>query len=188
MWPDGAVRAMVGGRDYNENQFNRATQAQRQPGSAFKPFVYLAGLEAGLRPSDQFADAPIRIGNWQRYRLLPGRNDPGRRAGPVYQLSVQVAQQAGIRNIVAIAHRLGILSEVAPEMSLALGTNESNLLQLASAYAPFANGGVGVWPYGITESRDADGKAVFRRAGSGAGRVISNASALIMSCWSATAA
>jgi penicillin-binding protein 1A len=63
--PDGALRAMVGGRDYNESQFNRATQAQRQPCSAFKPFVYLAGLEAGLRPSDEFVDAPIRIGNWQ---------------------------------------------------------------------------------------------------------------------------
>ena len=65
MSPDGAVRAMVGGRDYDESQFNRATQAQRQPGSAFKPFVYLAGLEAGLRPADHFVDAPIRIGNWQ---------------------------------------------------------------------------------------------------------------------------
>ena len=65
MSPDGAVRAMVGGRDYGQSQFNRATQAQRQPGSAFKPFVYLAGLEAGLQPSDQFVDAPIRIGNWQ---------------------------------------------------------------------------------------------------------------------------
>src|SRR4029077_14325219 len=65
MSPEGAVRAMVGGRDYRESQFNRAAQAQRQPGSAFKPFVYLAGLEAGLRPADVFVDAPIRIGSWQ---------------------------------------------------------------------------------------------------------------------------
>src|SRR5207244_9451591 len=65
MSPDGAVRAMVGGRDYRESQFNRAAQAQRQPGSAFKPFVYLAGLEAGLLPSDRFIDAPIRVGGWQ---------------------------------------------------------------------------------------------------------------------------
>ena len=65
MSPDGAVRAMVGGRSYDASQFNRATQAQRQPGSAFKPFVYLAGLEAGLRPSDHFVDGPIQIGTWR---------------------------------------------------------------------------------------------------------------------------
>src|SRR6202041_2782207 len=65
MTPEGAVRAMVGGRDYNESQFNRATQAQRQPGSAFKPFVYLAGIEAGLRPDDRFVAGPIQIGNWR---------------------------------------------------------------------------------------------------------------------------
>src|SRR5207302_2500062 len=68
--PDGAVKAMVGGRDYARSQFNRATQAQRQPGSAFKPFVYLAGLEAGLRPSDRFVDQPIRVGNWEPHNYL----------------------------------------------------------------------------------------------------------------------
>ncbi|HMD65711.1 MAG TPA: PBP1A family penicillin-binding protein [Stellaceae bacterium] len=177
MAPDGAVRAMVGGRDYSESQFNRATQAQRQPGSAFKPFVYLAGLEAGLRPSDEFIDAPIRIGNWQP------RDYTGRYQGEmtlaeglaqsINTISVQVAQRAGIRNVVAVAHRLGISSDLAPEMSLALGTNEVNLLELVSAYAPFANGGSGEWPYGIAEVRDTDGKVVFRRTGSGAGRVMS---------------
>jgi penicillin-binding protein 1A len=177
MSPDGAVRAMVGGADYNESQFNRATQAQRQPGSAFKPFVYLAGLEAGLRPSDQFVDAPIRIGNWQprdytghyqgEMTLTEGL------AQSINTISVQVAQRAGIRNVVAVAHRLGISSELAPEMSLALGTSEVNLLELVSAYAPFANGGSGVWPYGIAEIRDSEGNEVFRRTGSGAGRVMS---------------
>ena len=176
MSPDGAVRAMVGGRDYSESQFNRATQAQRQPGSAFKPFVYLAGLEAGLRPSDQFVDAPIRIGNWQprdytghyqgEMTLAEGL------AQSINTISVQVAQRAGIRNVVAVAHRLGISSELAPELSLALGTNEVNLLELVCAYAPFANGGSGVWPHGIAEIRDSDGKVIFRRTGSGAGRVI----------------
>src|SRR5262249_5784693 len=67
---DGAVPAVGGGRDYGESQFNRATQAQRQPGSAFKPFVYLAGLEAGLRPDDRFVDGPVRIGNWQPHDYL----------------------------------------------------------------------------------------------------------------------
>jgi penicillin-binding protein 1A len=177
MSPDGAVRAMVGGRDYSGSQFNRATQAQRQPGSAFKPFVYLAGLEAGLRPSDQFVDAPIRIGNWQP------RDYTGRYQGEmtlaeglaqsINTIAVQVAQRAGIRKVIAAAHRLGISSDLAPEMSLALGTGEVNLLELVSAYAPFANGGLGVWPHGIAEIRDSDGKVVFRPTGSGVGRVMS---------------
>ena len=177
MSPDGAVRAMVGGLDYGESQFNRATQAQRQPGSAFKPFVYLAGLEAGLRPEDRFVDAPVRVGNWQprdytkRYQgemtLAEGL------AQSINTISVQVAQRAGIRRVVAVAHRLGIASPLAPELSLALGTNEVNLLELVSAYAPFANGGTGVWPYGIAEIRDSAGKIVFRRAGSGPGTVAS---------------
>ncbi len=177
MSAEGAVRAMVGGRDYRESQFNRAAQAQRQPGSAFKPFVYLAGLEAGLRPSDPFVDAPIRIGNWQP------RDYTGRYQGEmtlaeglaqsINTIAVQVAQRAGIRNVVAAAHRLGISSQLAPELSLALGTGEVNLVELVAAYAPFANGGTGVWPYGIAEIRDSEGKVVFRRTGSGAGRVIS---------------
>ena len=176
MSPDGAVRAMVGGRDYSGSQFNRATQAQRQPGSAFKPFVYLAGLEAGLRPSDQFVDAPIRIGNWQP------RDYTGRYQGEmtlseglaqsINTIAVQVAQRAGIRKVIGVAHQLGISSNLAPEMSLALGTGEVNLLELVSAYAPFANGGLGVWPHGIAEIRDGEGNAVFRRTGSGVGRVV----------------
>ena len=176
MSPDGAVRAMVGGRDYSQSQFNRATQAQRQPGSAFKPFVYLAGLEAGLRPYDQFLDAPIRVGSWQP------RDYTGRYQGEmtfaeglaqsVNTIAVQVAQRAGIRNVVAVAHRLGISSELTPEMSLALGTNEVNLLELVSAFATFANGGNGVWAHGISEIRDSAGKIVFRRTGSGLGQVV----------------
>jgi penicillin-binding protein 1A len=176
MSPDGAVRAMVGGRDYNESQFNRATQARRQPGSAFKPFVYLAGLEAGLRPYDQFMDAPIRVGGWEP------RDYTGRYQGEmtfaeglaqsINTIAVQVAQRARIENVIGVAHRLGISSELAPEMSLALGTGEINLLELVSGYAPFANGGTGVWAYGIAEIRDSAGKTIFRRTGSGLGQVI----------------
>src|SRR5271156_130382 len=177
MSPDGAVRAMVGGRDYNGSQFNRATQAQRQPGSAFKPFVYLAGLEAGLQPSDQFVDEPGRIGNWQpRHYTGHYQGEMTLAEGlaqSVNTIAVQVAQRAGLRNVVAVAPRLGISSPLSPEVSLALGTNEVNLLELVSAYAPFANGGSGVWPHGITEIRDSDGTVVFHRTGSGAGRVMS---------------
>jgi penicillin-binding protein 1A len=177
--PQGAVRAMVGGRDYDDSQFNRATAAERQPGSAFKPFVYLAGLEAGLRPDDQFVDRPIRIGNWRPRdydRHYYGAMTLTKAlAQSINTIAVQVALRAGLANVVAVAHRLGIVSPLTPEPSLALGTGAVNLLELVSAYAPFANGGIGVWPYGITEIRDDRGRVLFRRNGSGAGRVISPA-------------
>jgi penicillin-binding protein 1A len=174
--PDGAVRAMVGGRDYGHSQFNRATQAQRQPGSAFKPFVYLAGLEAGLRPTDRLVDAPIQVGNWQPHNYLNRYQGEMSLAEGLAQsintIAVQVAQRAGIGHVVAAANRLGITSELAKDASIALGTNEVNLLELVSAYAPFANGGMGVLANGISEIRDSAGKVVYRRAGSGPGRVV----------------
>ncbi|HEV2303262.1 MAG TPA: PBP1A family penicillin-binding protein [Stellaceae bacterium] len=177
MSPDGAVRALVGGRDYDESQFDRATAAERQPGSAFKPFVYLAGLEAGLSPADHFNDRPIRIGNWQphdytrRYRgevtMAEGL------AQSINTVAVEIAERAGVKNVIAVAHRLGIASPLPQDASIALGTGEVNLLELASAYAPFANGGHGVLPYGILEIRDRQGRVLFRRGGSGPGRVMS---------------
>jgi penicillin-binding protein 1A len=166
---------MVGGRDYNESQFNRATQAQRQPGSAFKPFVYLAGIEAGLRPDDRFVDGPIQIGNWRPHnytnRYLGEVSVAEALAESINTIAVQVAQRAGIAQVVAVANRLGITSELARDASIALGTNEVNLLELVSAYAPFANGGNGVLAYGIAEIRDTAG-IVYRRSGSGAGQVV----------------
>jgi len=176
MTPDGAVRAMVGGRDYGQSQFNRATQAQRQPGSSFKPFVYLAGLEAGLHPSDRMVDAPVRIGSWQPHNYLNRYQGEMSLANALAQsintITVQVAQRAGIGHVVATAARLGIASGLARDASIALGTNEVNLLELVSAYAPFANGGLGVLPYGIADIRDSDGKVVYRRSGSGLGTVV----------------
>jgi penicillin-binding protein 1A len=176
MAPDGAVRALVGGRDYGESQFNRATQAQRQPGSAFKPFVYLAGLEAGLRPADRFVDAPIRVGDWQPHNYLNRYQGEMSLAEGLAQsintIAVQVAERAGIARVVATANRLGIVSELPHDASIALGTGEVNLMELVSAYAPFANGGAGVIAYGITEIRDSDGKTVYRRGGSGPGQVV----------------
>ncbi len=176
MAPDGAVRAMVGGRDYGRSQFNRATQAQRQPGSAFKPFVYLAGLEAGLRPDDRLIDAPIRIGNWQPHnylnRYLGEISLAQALAQSVNTVAVQIAERAGIARVVATANRLGITSELARDASIALGTSEVNLLELVAAYAPFGNGGLGVLAYGISEIRDSSGRVVYRRAGSGTGAVM----------------
>ena len=183
--PDGAVRAMVGGRDYAQSQFNRATQAQRQPGSAFKPFVYLAGLEAGLRPTDRLVDAPIRIGNWEPHNYLNRYQGEMSLAEGLAQsvntIAVQIASRAGIPRVIAAANRLGITSELARDASIALGTNEVNLLELVSAYAPFANGGMGVLAYGISEIRDSDGKVVYRRSGSGPGPVVAPELAGMMS-------
>jgi penicillin-binding protein 1A len=182
---DGAVRAMVGGRDYGQSQFNRATQAQRQPGSAFKPFVYLAGLEAGLRPTDRLVDAPIRIGNWEPHNYLNRYQGEMSLAEGLAQsintIAVQIASRAGIPRVIAAANRLGITSELARDASIALGTNEVNLLELVSAYAPFANGGIGVLAYGISEIRDSGGKLIYRRTGSGPGPVIAPELAGMMS-------
>jgi penicillin-binding protein 1A len=174
--PDGAVRAMVGGRDYGQSQFNRATQAQRQPGSAFKPFVYLAGLEAGLRPADHFVDAPIRVGDWQPHNYTNRYQGDMTMAEGLAQsintIAVQVAERAGIARVIATANRLGITSDLAKDASIALGTNEVNLLELVSAYTPFSNGGIGVLAYGISEIRDSEGRTVYRRTGSGPGPVV----------------
>ena len=176
MAPDGAVRALVGGRSYSASQFDRATQALRQPGSAFKPFVYLAGLEAGLRPHDHFNDGPINIGGWQphnytnRYQGSMSLADAF--AQSINTVAVQVEMRAGVSHVVAAAHRLGITAELGNDASLALGTSEVTLLELTGAYAGFQTGGIGVWPYGIAEVKTKQGKVLFQRAGSGPGRVI----------------
>jgi penicillin-binding protein 1A len=177
MSPDGAVRALVGGRDYAKSQYNRATDARRQPGSAFKAFVYLAAAERGLKPDDLVLDAPIKIQNWQP------RNFDGRFGGEitvrdafarsVNTAAIRVAQQAGIDNVVRTAQRLGIASPLRRDLSLALGTSEVSLLELTGAFAPFANGGEGVIPHAILEIRDAGGAVLYRRQGSGPGSVVS---------------
>jgi penicillin-binding protein 1A len=176
MGHDGAVRALVGGRDYGGSQFNRVTQALRQPGSAFKPFVYLAGLEAGLTPGDRMVDGPITIGKWQPHnytqRYLGSMSLADAFAQSVNTVAVQVEMRAGIPRVIAAAHRLGISAELNNDASLALGTSEVTLLELTSAYAAFANGGIGIWPYGIEEIRGRNGKVLFQRTGSGPGRVI----------------
>ena len=174
--PDGAVGAMVGGADYNKSQFNRATQALRQPGSAFKLFVYLAGLEAGLKPGDRLIDAPIAIGRWRP------RNYDGRFRGRVSMgdalaysintVAVRVAERAGRRRVVAAARRLGITAPLDAGPSLALGAGEVRLIELTAAYGALANRGRAVWPHGIKEIRDASGRVLYRRAGSGPGNVI----------------
>ena len=174
--PDGAVNAMVGGRDYRKSQFNRATQARRQPGSAFKPFVYLAALEAGLTPETRLTDGPVVVDGWSprnfSRRHLGEISLGDALARSVNTVAVTVAEWAGRQRVIDTAHRLGIGAELQPTPSLALGAAEVSLMELTTAYAPFANGGIGVWAYGITEIRDDAGRVLYRRHGSGTGRVV----------------
>ena len=176
MTPDGAVRAMVGGRDYGESQFNRATQAQRQPGSSFKPFVYLAALEHGMRPTDIFDDHRIRIGKWEPHNFENKYLGPVTAADALAEslnsVAAQVLERAGIDNVIEAARRLGISSNLTRDASLALGTSEVSLIDLASAYCAFASGGIGAWPYSISEIRDTHGAVLWHRSGEGPGRVI----------------
>ncbi len=176
---DGAIRAMVGGADYGKSQFNRAAQALRQPGSAFKPFVYLAGLDAGLTPDSVMTDAPVRIGGFRPRNYADRYHGPvtltEALAGSYNSVAVRVLQHAGIDRTIGWARRLGITSPLRREAGLALGTSEVTVLEMAQAYAAFANGGDAVFAHGVTVIRDARGRMVYRRRGSGPGSRISPA-------------
>jgi penicillin-binding protein 1A len=176
MTPNGAVRAMVGGRNYGQSQYNRATQARRQPGSAFKPVVFLAGLEAGLRPDTAFTDKPITVEGWSP------RNYAGKYRGRLSfsqalayssnSVAVQVSERIGRDKVVDTARRLGLTSRLPTHPSLALGTAEVGLLELTTLYAALANQGIGALAHGILEIRDGRGNILYRRRGSGRGEVV----------------
>jgi len=171
MRPDGAVTALVGGRDYEASQFNRATSARRQPGSSFKPFVYLTALEKGLRPDTVRTDSPVNINGWR-----PENYDRGYR-GPITlrralalslnTVAVKLNMEVGPGAVVQTAQRLGITTPLQADPSIALGTSEVTPLELVGAYAAFANGGFAAVPYVITEVKTADGKLVFSRPAPG---------------------
>jgi penicillin-binding protein 1A len=174
--PDGAVRAMVGGRSYAQSQFNRATQALRQPGSAFKPIVYLAGLEAGYHPDDMVTDAPIKIGKWRPQNFSNTYEGPVTMetalAKSLNTAAVRIADFAGPKAVIAVARRLGISERLPPELSIALGSAEVTPLELTGAYVPFANGGEGVTPYGIDRITDRAGAVLYARQPGTVGQVI----------------
>ncbi|MDD3447108.1 MAG: PBP1A family penicillin-binding protein, partial [Zavarzinia sp.] len=165
--PDGAVRALVGGRNYTASPFNRAVRALRQPGSAFKLFVYLAALEAGIGPNDRVVDQPVDIAGYR-----PG-NFGGRYAGEmsvmaafarsINTVAVQLLARVGARKVVAMAQRLGITSPIPANASIALGSAEVTPLELTAAYAVLANGGRAVEAYGISRVTSADGGVIFSR-------------------------
>lgn len=161
----GAVRALVGGRDYSKSQFDRATDAKRQPGSAFKPFVYAAALEEGVTPDSLRNDAPVKIGKWTP------ENYENKYNGPVtvqYALThslntiaAQLVMEAGPKQVVKLAHRLGIESELQANASIALGTSEVSLEELTGAYAAFMNGGYKATPHIIRRISTTSGKVLY---------------------------
>ena len=164
---NGAVKAMVGGINYNKSQFNRATSALRQPGSAFKPFVYITALQHGWNPDDEIEDKPIVIKNWRptnddkkyyctvslKYALAKSLN----------LATINLAQQLSGKDIIRTARRMGINTEMQNTPSLALGTFEVTVLDMATAYTSIANGGYAVWPYAIEEIYSRDGYQLYQR-------------------------
>lgn len=164
--PDGAVLAMVGGKSYVESQFNRATQAKRQPGSAFKPIVYLAALEAGFTPESPVTDEPVSMGGWQP-RNVSDRNWgtvtlATALANSVNTITVQVGEKIGMDRILGAARKLGIESPLQRNLSIALGSGEVTLLELTSAYSAFGNDGRRAAPYGIRAIERENGDVLYR--------------------------
>ena len=141
----GAIRALVGGKDYAASQFNRAVDAKRQPGSAFKPFVYEAALEKGLRPESVVVDGPVQIGNWSPENYERSYKGPVTLAyaltHSINTVAAKLANYVGPATVIDVAKRLGIASKLEDNASIALGTSEVSLLELTGAYATYANGG-----------------------------------------------
>ncbi|MBL4639465.1 MAG: PBP1A family penicillin-binding protein [Kordiimonadaceae bacterium] len=164
---DGAVRAMVGGSDYAKTQFNRAVQALRQPGSAFKLFAYLAALESGITPTDRYVDKKITIDGWspKNYNGKFNGEMSAREAfaRSINTIAVQISEKVGRGRVAAMAKRLGITTNVSPLASLPLGTEEVRLIDLASAYAAVANGGHLAPSYAIVEITSLEGEVLYRR-------------------------
>ncbi|ALK08331.1 transglycosylase domain-containing protein [Blastochloris viridis] len=176
MSPDGAVRALVGGRSYADSQFNRAVTARRQPGSAFKPFVYLAALERGLTPDTLRDDSPIQIKGWKPENYTHDYRGPvtltTALAHSLNTVAVRLALEVGPRAVVDTAQRLGIAAKLEANASIALGTSEVTLLELTSAFAPFANGGLPARPVMVERVRAAGGKTLYVRRADPRGRVV----------------
>jgi penicillin-binding protein 1A len=172
----GAVRAMVGGYDYANSQFDRASEARRQPGSAFKPFVYMAALEQGRTPDSVRNDAPIKIGNW-----TPD-NYNGKYYGKVTlatalakslnSVAAQLAMEVGPEAVVEAAHRMGIESDLLANTSIALGTSEVTPLELTAAYVPFANGGYRPDVHFVQRVTTTDGETLYEFTGGNNPRVV----------------
>ncbi|MBP1851675.1 transglycosylase domain-containing protein [Rhizobium halophytocola] len=174
----GAIRALVGGRDYATSQFNRAIKAKRQPGSAFKPFVYTAAMEIGDTPDSIRNDAPVKIGNWTPENYEKTYSGPVTLAHALAEslntVAAQLVQEVGPPQVIKIAHRLGIESDLQPNASIALGTSEVSLLELTSAYAPFMNGGFKATPHIISRITSVSGDVLYQSDYGNPPRVLSD--------------
>ncbi|HEX5005621.1 MAG TPA: PBP1A family penicillin-binding protein [Hyphomonadaceae bacterium] len=161
----GAIRALVGGRDYSKSQFNRATQARRQPGSAFKAFVYAAALEDGMTPGTVRYDIPIQIGNWRpknyggEYRGAVTLSEA--LAKSLNTVSAQIGAEIGVEKVTSLAREFGITSPLHNYPSITLGTDEVTLLDLTTGYGVFAKGGLQMAPYIIEEIRNSKGDLLY---------------------------
>jgi penicillin-binding protein 1A len=176
MSPDGTVRALVGGRNYAESQYNRAIAAKRQPGSAFKPFVYLTALEHGLTPDTVREDAPLAVNGWNpedfEHRYLGPVTLTQALADSLNTVAVRLTLEFGPAAVIRTAYRLGINSPLEANASIALGTSEVSLYELVSAYTPFANSGFADSPHVIESIRTADGKTLYARRPQALGRIV----------------
>jgi penicillin-binding protein 1A len=172
----GGIKALIGGRSYRSSPFDRAVKALRQPGSAFKPFVYLTALESGYTPDSIANDEPVAVDGWApknhtgTYRGAVTLRDSF--AQSINTVAVKLADEVGRGNVVSTARRLGIRSELHDRPSLALGTAEVTPLELVAAYVPFANGGEGITPHIIARVRNGDGKLLYEYKGAGLTRVV----------------
>ena len=167
--PDGSIRALVGGTDHHLSAFNRVTQAQRQPGSSFKPFVYATALEAGLKPTDVRQDAPVRFGTWAPSNYEAGYRGPvtlaEALAHSINTIAARLTNEVGADKIAELAHRFGLKSiPDQPNLSLALGAYEVNLLELTSGYQVFQQGGQRTEPLLIQQISTARGQVLYQHA------------------------
>lgn len=163
---DGAVRAMIGGKNYWNSMFNRVTQAKRQTGSVFKPFVFLAAFEAGLTPQTLIEDGPVKIGKWAPKNFgwrMRGKVRLDRALSQsINTATVRLAQKIGIKPIQELVRRLGIYEPMPNDLTLSLGSAETSVLDITNAYTIIANGGTLTAPYGILEVRTRDGTLLYK--------------------------
>ncbi len=181
---NGAVRALVGGVNYNQSQFNRAVQALRQPGSAFKFFVYLTAIHQGLTPKDIIEDKPLVIKDWR-----PENHDKKYYgevtlreafAKSLNLAAIRLAQKVGVKQIAQLAKKLGISTPLENDLSLALGTSSVRVIDMAAAYATVANGGFAVFPYSVEEIYTNDGFQLYQRDSDENRRLLSEEETILM--------
>ncbi|MEP1142548.1 MAG: PBP1A family penicillin-binding protein [Henriciella sp.] len=181
---EGHILALYGGRDYTKNQFNRATQARRQPGSAFKPFVYAAALEAGISPYDVRIDQPVTIDDWSPKNFSRAYMGPVTIAEALRDslntVAALLAQETSVDSVISVSNKFGISTEFKPFPSIALGSQEVTLWDLTRAYGPFMTGGRRVDPYLIEKIETTRGEIIYERAEYEPARVYERAQAETM--------